>query len=202
LGYGIQASIAVAADFGGAFASNLQLRVLPTFAILGAPFAAYLWLQIWQTLLAFRLWRPLILAVVFALFWWFSTASLLKGTLEPSYSNFWIFYKSSEEATLKWFAAHGERSYIWTDFDQRLNSYWNARVRNPSDDRVVIDQASVGPYTRFYMISDVVESRAARFFQVLPDVAGMERLYDNGPVAIYHPDVYAPVPLPRDAPEP
>jgi len=184
-GFGLQMAASLSLGPSGGPAGNLQLRFFPVVLMLGVPLVAKGLTQLWQKHSPRRGGRLLAIAsVLFVL--WMSGASLLKATNDPALSNYWTFWTQPEVASVAWADSHLQYRLIWLGLDGiRLSSRTLAAgtaLRRGN----VFDVSGVDPYTRDLIVSDVERDLSVRRSQMLLDVRGENRVYDNGSVAHYH----------------
>ena len=169
--------ISVLSDMSGSV-GNLQHRLFPSFAMFGAPVVAK-WLtdRIGQTSrIAPILWAGIgILALL----------STLKATNEPLLSNKWFFYIPAEMQAIDWATEKLADQALWVEYDERLVTgvgiHDGGRLREVS-----LDQYAHEPWTRDFLVSDVIRRRSIRLSVPLPIEADSLRTYDNGQAQIYH----------------
>jgi hypothetical protein len=184
-GFGLQIAVSVVLGRGGGAAGNLQLRYFPVVLMLGMPLLAKALTELWRRHSRRRAGR--VLAVAAALFiLWTSGASLLKATNDPALSNYWTFWTRTEAASLAWADGHLQHRRIWLGLDGiRLSSQALAAGTGLQSGNV-FDVSGVALDTRDLIVSDVEQDLSLRRSQMLPDVRGEYRIYDNGSVAHYH----------------
>ncbi len=173
----LQAGLAIVSDATGAFGSNLQLRLFPSFAIVAAALLG--------AALARRASRPIhatARAIAATAFVALCLLSVTKATNEPLLSNKWNFYRPAEVAGLQWQNAHLVDADIWTEFDERLESaFINENPR--SSNRF---ESTVTGATRDMAVSEVTRLRASRLDAPLPVPPDAWEVYDNGTMQLYH----------------
>jgi hypothetical protein len=172
-----QGGIAVLSDASGALESNLELRLFPSFAMVGAALLGST-LADWIGHARGNA-RPLALSVALSAV---SILSVFKVTNEPIFSNKWTFYRPGELTALAWADDHLRNAFVWTEFDDRIGTALHfrfAQLKNSYD-------SSVATYTRDMAVSDVTRVRAARLGQPLPVPPDAWQIYDNGVSQLYH----------------
>jgi hypothetical protein len=173
----VQAALAIVSDATGAFGSNLQLRLFPSFAIVAA---ALLGTALGR--LASQPIHGVARAAAATAFVVLCLLSVTKATNEPLLSNKWNFYRPAEIAGLRWQDGHLADADIWTEFDERLESaYINEFPR--SSNRF---ESTVTSATRDMAVSDVTRLRASRLGAPLPVPPDAWEVYDNGTMQLYH----------------
>ena len=172
-------ALSVVSDISGSI-GNLQHRLFPSFAMFGAPVVAK-WLTDWTGQSNTRRIAPIIWAGIGIL----AILSTFKATNEPLFSNKWIFYIPAEMQAIDWASEKLAEQALWVEYDERLTSAVGIRnegLRLP----VRLDSYSHEPWTRNFLVSDVIRSRSVRLSVPLPIQADSLRSYDNGQAQIYH----------------
>ena len=175
--FAIQGALAVISDASGAFSSNLQLRLFPSFAMIAVAMIGA----------ALAEWRPqryaraISLGFAAALFC-ISILSLLKATNEPLFSNKWGFYHPGELVALQWGDTHLNATELWTEFDERLVVAYQMAIGSPANRFT----SGISPSARDIMLSSVVRLRGRRIDQPLPVPPDALQVYDNGTAQLYH----------------
>jgi hypothetical protein len=184
-GFGLQMAASLVLGRGGGAAGNLQLRYFPVLLMIGVPLVARALTQLWRTHVPGRARRPLAVAAgLFVL--WMSGASLLKATNDPALSNYWTLWTQPEAASVAWADGHLQYRRVWLGLDGiRLSSQALAAGVGLSSGNV-FDVSDVAPDTRDLVVSDVERDLSLRRFEILTDLRGEFRVYDNGSVAHYH----------------
>jgi hypothetical protein len=177
--FAMQGALSIVADRSGALGGNLQHRTFPSFAMVATPVVASALAQ-WRPTARLRTLAAAGLGILTLL-------AVVKATNEPSVSNKWTFYRSSELEVIRFAAEYGADPVVWTDFDERLGAVFG--VQNITG---IGWTAIVRPTLRLYIVTDVTRLRAARVGRPLPPVAGELRLYDNGAAQIYRTRSYSP----------
>jgi hypothetical protein len=177
-----QGILSILIDVSGAVATNFQHRIFPTFALIAAPFTAK-WLVTWEpesTALRkiMRVGIPSVIAVLAIL-------ALVKATSEPLLSNKWLFHLPGERQAIRWSDQTLADRWIWTGFDERVNTAVTIRNETKSQ-KVRLDQYDLEPETRNVLISQITRLRGLRVGELIPIDADDFVVYDNGQAQIYH----------------
>lgn len=175
--------ISVVSDISGEI-GNLQHRLFPSFAMFGAPVVAK-WVTDWTQLGSQRGQKSRIGALLWVGIGILAILSTLKATNEPLLSNKWFFYIPAEMQAIDWASEKLEEQALWLEYDERLvaavNIHDEGRLRS-----VRLDQYAHEPWTRNFLVSDVIRRRSVRLSVPLPIEADSLRTYDNGQAQIYH----------------
>ncbi len=177
--FGIQGALAIIADLSGAIGGNLQLRLLPSLAIIAVGLIARA-LTTWQPQQRARVIARVgqsVLAVLVVL-------AVLKATNEPLVSNKWVFYRPDELAALDWADIHLGEGSVWTEFDDRLTAAYRT-ARGAALDRERFTGFVPKVDTRTFLLSEVIVQRAARLQRPVPIDVDAHRVYDNGASQLY-----------------
>ena len=176
--FAAQGVLSVVADASG-YIGNFQNRVFPSFSIFGVAMVGVA-LTNWQPPRFASLLRVgLSLGVFF-----FTIFAVLKSTNEPLLSNKWVFYRPSEIVALDWGDQNLHNSYIWTDFDERLNTAFGILgKKNQNNNHFDAFEIKLG--TRVVLASDVTRLRVSRLKRALPIPPDSLRIYDNGEAQLY-----------------
>ena len=196
-GFAVLVAVAVPLDFTGlAAGTNLEVRNFTYFALVAAPVFALGILRLaalarrprhrrraagWR--LAAGAGRQVVVVACVGLL----GISLLKVTLDPAVSNFWMFYSPDERQALTAFSSHARASTLWTGPDDRLANVqetWGGA--NPFDNNVVGYSIASQPQIRNLLISPIVAANAVADSFPLPYLGGMNQIYDNGGARILH----------------
>ncbi len=185
-GFALQVAASVLVDFAGVLGANLQLRVFPGFTVVAVIVLAR---GVWRLVSApdFRGWaRRAALIVTGLAVAWFSLASVFKATIEPLWSNKWMFYSVPEFAGLRWAETYVREASIWTGFDERLivTQQLNYGPRSTSGNRYAA--FSFNPEMGYVLWSENERLLGLRRGLAMPPVLSQDRVYDNGDVQLYH----------------
>jgi hypothetical protein len=180
--FAFQGALSIIIDFSGAIGANLQHRIFPSFAMLGAPLIAKWLYERKASHQSARDWVWIISWVTITLLAFFST---FKATLEPMLSNNWIFYKPAEISALNWAFDNNRSASVWSDFNERLTTAYGIENGDPPNLNLH-DIANPDQGTDNYLISNINRKRSERLGSPLPLQADSLRIYDNGDAAIYH----------------
>ena len=185
-GFAGQIAAAVALDFAGVLAANMQLRILPGLTIFAVALAA----QGLSRLLS-RAWvgghhHRFLFAGLALLAGGFTVASLLKASNDPIVSNKWGFYSPAEKSALRWTDTHLQYAGVWMGMDERLPNVYGVFYADRSDSGNVYDVYTPESTTRFFLLSETEQLRHARVGLPLPAVSLENQVYDNGEAQLYH----------------
>lgn len=181
-----QGVVSMAIDISGAIAKNLQHRAFPSFVMLATPLVGH-WLAQrlkspqggWlQDSRALRWGLGAGVAVLMAL-------SLLKATVEPALSNYWIFYTPGEYQAAAWSERALVNGSLWVGFNERVAVGYALRTDGRAME-VYLDTYTVDPYTRDFLLSQATLLHASRVNQPLPAPADSLVTYDNGDAQVHH----------------
>jgi hypothetical protein len=177
----MQAAASIAVDASGAF-SNLQVRIFPSFAMMGAPLVAR-WLTHRRPQ---RLWaRRLLWSTAVATIGILALLSTFKATNEPLVSSKWVFYLPAEMEAIDWAERTRPGRALWLAYDERIGTALG--IRNPDEAiGLRLDGFEVDPGTRDLLVSDVTRQRSLRLGLPLPVEGDSLVTYDNGLAQIYH----------------
>ncbi len=180
--FGLLGAGSIAVDLSGALAGNMQHRMFPSFAMIGAAVVAE-WVAGRQRLRsrAHRLaYGALAVGIGFL-----GLLAVAKATNEPSISNKWQYYSTLEKTALLWSEAHAGQRTLWAGLDERVpaamgiccpESFANLTLTGGLPRRDV----------RGFLISGIVRARAARVNLDLPIAADSLLFYTNGDADLYH----------------
>lgn len=188
--FGFQLALAIPVDFVGlAAGSNLQVRLYTYFALFAAPMAvtglAAAGLRLRQRDGRVPPWLAVPgLALVAA----FAVISALKSTVDPSVSNDWVFYRSSEVAAVAFWDQTQAFDALWVGVTPRVLHAHRAVV---GDDSVAGNRFNRSPESDLgrdghALASDVVTAEAVARGLPLSPVLADDRVYDNGEAQIFH----------------
>jgi hypothetical protein len=179
-------AVAVIIDFAGALSANLQVRLFPHLMIAGVPLAAGLLAllfernRIWPRKARLTVGMALPLAVMYL-----ALAGIFKVTNEPLLSNWWAFYLPGERQAVEWIGVNVQQNNVWVGDDRRLvtlaDAYGNWRPQGVRGERSRQPAAS-----RYLFLSPIVEARAVRLQNPLPDIQGHQCIYDVGQAQLYY----------------
>jgi hypothetical protein len=175
--FALQEGITLISDASGALASNLELRLFPSFSIIAVALVGAAWAE-WQPR---RYARQISLGFSLTIFC-FSILSILKTTNEPLLSNKWNFYQPSEILALEWGDQHLNNAELWTEFDERLIAAYDMAVGVPRN----YFTFTVTPGTRNMLLSMIIRLHSNRTNRPLPIPPDAFQVYDNGGAQIYH----------------
>jgi hypothetical protein len=187
--FALQCAQAIVVDFAGALATNLQYRAFESFTLIAVVVFARGLTGVLSVPGRVRRFGPPVAAVVIGCL---GIIGILKAANEPLLSNKWLFHTPAELQALRWFDANARNAGIWTEFDERLKSAYELSVTMdiaPTERELNgnhLDDYSVRPEDRDFLISDVTRARARRY-EASPLPPGAQiRTYDNGSTQIYH----------------
>jgi hypothetical protein len=179
--FAVQGVASVVSDRTGSLAANVQYRWFAVFATLAAPMVA----------LALSRWRPgpmlvrmAVAGVASVLVAAASVGALVKSTLDPTFSNGWIFYTAPEVEGLIWVTSTWPGMRVWVGPDPRLTTAYEMVVGGLSHTDVW-DIEELDSDTPLFMVSDVIREQSQRLDSPIPTVASTNLLYDNGEVQVY-----------------
>jgi hypothetical protein len=180
--FAFQGLLSIALDFSGTFASNLQHRVFPSFAMLAAPLIAKWFIDRGFRFNTSRKFARLAFILGIALL---AVLAVLKATSEPLLSNKWNFSSPAEQQSVRWanqaLPGHG----LWTGFDERVNVTFGIRQEVPALN-LKLDQYDLEPETRHVLVSPITRLRSRRLNESLPRQPGDLITYDNGSAQIFY----------------
>jgi hypothetical protein len=182
---GVLLAYGVVADLGGFMSANMQVRMFTSFALFSSPLVADL---VAQRLRRVRPSRRSLAGVAGVLLLVVGAgATLLKVTNDPSFGNQWFFYSPAELAPSPWLRQHQvERPLVWLDIQDHLASayyFWEGE-RPYTWERYLYGSPQSVPH--YILISEAALLRANRSGISLPATGEHNRIYDNGPVQLYH----------------
>jgi hypothetical protein len=170
----------------GLIGSMLMAAAFPPLTALAFPLMLLVGLVYlnWKEL-AFM--RRCAFAVAIVAFSYFTVAAVLKATNDPVVSNKWVFYTDDEAHALRWANKHLTDTFVWSEFDERLQMASWMLVDDRGDDAMAIwvthqDLDSI----RYVLISDVTIRHAERIGGVLPPTDNDDRIFDDGGTTIFH----------------
>lgn len=184
-GFGLQFALGILLDRLGSVGGNLQLRFFPVMLLMGSGLTAILITRLWRRQQSTVASRGLAL-ILGLMILWASTASLLKATNDPWFSNYWKFWTKPEDRAVQWAEEHLQYRSVWLGLDGiRVSSHATARgfgteTGNVSDTWVKEVE------TRHILVSEIDQELSVRRLTPLPNVRGENRVYDNGTVTEYH----------------
>lgn len=174
----VQGGLSILIDASGALSSNLQVRLFPSFSLIGVAIVARE-MDSWRPHLN-KIWQAGIAMTIACI----ALLSVLKATTEPLLSNKWIYYHSSELTALSWADQNLHSATIWTEFDERLSTAYFARsAYSPNDNG--IHGFALRPNDRMMLVSTISRFRSLRLNYPLPVLPDALQVYDNGETQLY-----------------
>jgi len=175
--FALQEGITLVSDASGALASNLELRLFPSFSMIAVALIGAVWAEGQPRRYAKEISLGLSLAIFCG-----SIFSVLKTTNEPLVSNKWNFYQPSEMMALEWGDTHLKNADIWTEFDERLIAAYDMAVGVPYNHF----SFEATPSTRDMLMSTIIRLHSSRISRSLPVPPDAFQVYDNGSAQFYH----------------
>jgi hypothetical protein len=174
--FAVQGAATIVSDRSGVLSGNVQYRAFAVFSTMAAPLCALV-LASWQP----RPGQRRLAGVVFAMA---MVAALLKSTLEPSLSNKWLFYATTEIEGLQWADAHQRSEDTWVGLDDRLPAAYDMVAGSPNGSHQWAF-LEPDPGTPSFLVSTTIRLQSARLGTAMPSVLSRNLIYDNGDVRIY-----------------
>lgn len=179
--FAAQGVASVFSDRTGSLAANVQYRWFAVFAGVAAPMVA-LALSRWRP--GPRLVRLAVVGIAAIVVAGASIGALVKSTLDPTFSNAWIFYTAPEVEGLIWVTSRWPGSRLWVGPDARLPNAYEMVVGGLSHSDVW-DIEEPERDTPFFMVSDAIREQSQRLEATMPVVDSTNLVYDNGEVQVY-----------------
>jgi hypothetical protein len=173
----LQGAVSIVSDASGAFGSNIEVRLFPSFAMVAVAVVG-VGIAPWRPPAVHRPLASALAAGVFCV----SILSMLKVTNEPLFSNKWNFYRPSEVVALEWGDDHLAGATVWTEFDERLIAAVHTLFPSLRNSYV----SSITMVTRDMLVTSVTRARATRIDRPLPVPPDAWQIYDNGEAQFYH----------------
>ncbi|MGB7537910.1 MAG: hypothetical protein WBM17_05170 [Anaerolineales bacterium] len=179
-GFAIQIAISILVDLSGALSANMQLRLFPSFTIMAIVLLVRSLRRIFAASSLRINPRRVLLGLSALLSAWFTLATVLKATNDPSLCNKWTFYLPTDKAAVRWVDAHLRQVRIWDGIDERLNTIYNSFFLLDSQGENIYRYGEVNTIFRYVLLTDLDRLRMKRLgIQLLP-VSYWDQLYDNG----------------------
>jgi hypothetical protein len=184
--FALQGALSVIADQTGALGGNLQHRLFSSFSIAAVGLVSTI-IADWQPQRYAKVLRTIATTSLALL----AVLAILKAMNEPLLSNKWTFYRGSEMAALGWSDQYLKDSWIWSEFDERLQvAYTLSQDDQPGkgaeDQGNLVVSGGLGRRATDFLVTDVTRLRSIRLGQVLPVPLDAHRVYDNGSAELYH----------------
>ena len=174
--FAFQGAVSIVSDRTGSLSGNVQYRAFALFAVVGAPLMAY----------ALSRWHPgqIGRTVAAAAFTVAIVISVAKASLDPAFSNKWLFYAPAEVEALRWADVEQGDAQIWVGPEDRVQAAYAMEVGNP--DYTYRLQAYEPPeHVDAVLVSDLIAEQSERLGIAIPPLATKDRLYDNGEVQLF-----------------
>jgi hypothetical protein len=190
-GFAIQIAVSILVDFSGALSANMQLRLFPSFTIMAIVLLVRSLRRIFTASSLQINPRRVILWSSAVLSAWFTLATVLKATNDPSLCNKWTFYLPPDKAALHWVDGHLRKEDFWNGIDERLNTIYNFYYLLDSQGENTFRYGNVNPVTRFVLATELDRLRMKRLGITMLPVSYWDQLYDNGQaqvnrIPLYH----------------
>lgn len=180
--FGFLGALSIVIDLSGAIAGNLQHRVFPSFAMIAAPIVADMLTRLHSMRQASLRLAYGALAVGIAVL---GIVAVAKATNEPSFSNTWQYYSTSEKVALQWSAGHPGEGTIWVSLNERIAVAMGICCANEFAE-LRLTGGRPRPGVRDYLISDIIRARAGRVDYALPIRGDSLHIYANGKSDLFH----------------